>query len=169
MRKVLAVILVAVLLVLGGYAICSAAKADDKPDKKPATVTICHANGKKELVRIVTNENAINGHFDNNGSIKQGHEDDVLKQGDVPCTEYVEPPYVPNKCPAGSYAIGKEENGDEICHLEPTGCPYGDSIPLGDLCDKSGLNQGLLTPVTDNGVTVLLPKDPVTGEVFYGK
>lgn len=34
-------------------------------------------------------------------------------------------------CPAGSYEIGrKEQGGDPICKLEPTGCPYGDSIPL---------------------------------------
>lgn len=39
-------------------------------------------------------------------------------------------------CPAGSYEIGrKEPGGDPICKLEPTGCPYGDSIPL-DMCDK---------------------------------
>lgn len=28
-------------------------------------------------------------------------------------------------CPQGSYPIG-----DGICKQEPTGCPYGDSIPL---------------------------------------
>lgn len=36
-----------------------------------------------------------------------------------------------DKCPAGSYEIGIEkETGQAICKLEPTGCPYGDSIPL---------------------------------------
>lgn len=34
-------------------------------------------------------------------------------------------------CPAGSYEIGRKDPGGEpICKLEPTGCPYGDSIPL---------------------------------------
>ena len=33
-------------------------------------------------------------------------------------------------CPDGSYNIGIEKNGEVICKLEPTGCPYGDSIPL---------------------------------------
>jgi len=33
-------------------------------------------------------------------------------------------------CPAGSYSIGIEKNGEHICKLEPTGCPFGDSIPL---------------------------------------
>lgn len=40
----------------------------------------------------------------------------------------------PEECPAGSYPIsGKNE--ELICKLEPTGCPYGDSIPL-EFCDK---------------------------------
>jgi hypothetical protein len=34
------------------------------------------------------------------------------------------------QCPAGSYDIGIEKDGSVICKLEPTGCPYGDSIPL---------------------------------------
>lgn len=33
-------------------------------------------------------------------------------------------------CPAGSYDIGITKDGQSICKLEPTGCPYGDSIPL---------------------------------------
>ena len=34
-------------------------------------------------------------------------------------------------CPDGSYNIGVEKiEGEIICKLEPTGCPYGDSIPL---------------------------------------
>lgn len=36
----------------------------------------------------------------------------------------------PSVCPAGSYDMG-----DGYCKLEPTGCPYGDSIPMED-CDK---------------------------------
>lgn len=40
-------------------------------------------------------------------------------------------------CPDGSYNIGLEkQEGQPICKLEPTGCPYGDSIPLGPECDK---------------------------------
>lgn len=40
-----------------------------------------------------------------------------------------------SKCPAGSYDIGISKDGSPICKLEPTGCPYGDSIPM-DMCDK---------------------------------
>lgn len=37
----------------------------------------------------------------------------------------------PAPCPAGSYQIGYDENTNElICKAEPTGCPYGDSIPV---------------------------------------
>lgn len=38
-------------------------------------------------------------------------------------------------CPAGSYDIGISKDGSPICKLEPTGCPYGDSIPM-DMCAK---------------------------------
>lgn len=40
-----------------------------------------------------------------------------------------------NRCPAGSYEIGSKTE-EPLCRLEPTGCPYGDSIPLGEQCDK---------------------------------
>lgn len=40
-----------------------------------------------------------------------------------------------SECPAGSYDIGISKDGQPICKLEPTGCPYGDSIPM-DMCDK---------------------------------
>lgn len=38
-------------------------------------------------------------------------------------------------CPAGSYNIGTKDGINPICKLEPTGCPYGDSIPM-DMCNK---------------------------------
>lgn len=37
-------------------------------------------------------------------------------------------------CPSGSYLIGYDKDGvNPICKLEPTGCPFGDSVPL-DKC-----------------------------------
>lgn len=36
-------------------------------------------------------------------------------------------------CPAGSYNIGTKDGVNPICKLEPTGCPFGDSVPL-DKC-----------------------------------
>jgi hypothetical protein len=32
-------------------------------------------------------------------------------------------------CPAGTYEIGRD-GAKPLCKAEPTGCPYGDSIPL---------------------------------------
>ncbi len=54
-----------------------------KPDKD----TICHATGSQTnpYVRIVVNWNAINGHFNNNGSPLQGHQGDLLFEGEVDC------------------------------------------------------------------------------------
>jgi hypothetical protein len=40
------------------------------------------------------------------------------------------------KCPEGSYLVGyKSKDAGYICKLVPTGCPYGDSIPM-DNCNK---------------------------------
>lgn len=50
-------------------------------------VTICHATSSAEnpWVRIVVSDSAIGGHFDNPGSPKAGHEDDILLEGEVDC------------------------------------------------------------------------------------
>lgn len=47
-------------------------------------------------------------------------------------TVHAEPESV-KKCPAGSYDIGISKTNEPLCKLEPTGCPYGDSIPLNDV------------------------------------
>ena len=66
-------------------------EADDdsgcNTDQSPHKVTICHATSSETnpWVRIVVDEHATNGHFDNNGTPLAGHEGDVLLQGDVPC------------------------------------------------------------------------------------
>ncbi len=51
-------------------------------------VTICHATSSETnpWTRVVVSANAIGGHFDNPGTPKAGHEDDVLLQGDVACS-----------------------------------------------------------------------------------
>lgn len=48
---------------------------------------------------------------------------------DQPSTSFIEV----KDCPAGSYSIGIDDKGLNICKLEPTGCPFGDSVPL-DKC-----------------------------------
>lgn len=57
-------------------------------------VTICHATSSEDnpWVRIVVSENAIGGHFDNPGTPKAGHEDDLLLEGDVECPVPETPP-----------------------------------------------------------------------------
>lgn len=54
-----------------------------------------------------------------------------------------------DKCPAGSYNIGISKDGSAICKLEPTGCPYGDSIPLGADCDKHAPVEPEIVPVQE--------------------
>lgn len=64
---------------------------------KKTPVTICHATSSdtNPWVRIVTDDNATGGHFDNNGTTKAGHEKDVLLQDDVACPAPVAPPTNP--------------------------------------------------------------------------
>ena len=47
----------------------------------------------------------------------------------------IEATATPQTCPKGSYDIGINKDGSPLCKLEPTGCPYGDSIPM-DMCAK---------------------------------
>jgi hypothetical protein len=53
-------------------------------------------------------------------------------------------------CPEGYYEIAKEDDGDPVCKAEPTGCPYGDSIPLGPDCDKHKPAESIAEPVNQN-------------------
>src|SRR3989338_7285140 len=56
------------------------AKQNDK-------VTICHATSSETnpYTQIVVSSNAIGGHFENPGTPKAGHEDDLLLEGEVEC------------------------------------------------------------------------------------
>lgn len=52
-------------------------------------------------------------------------------------------------CPAPSFERGfDKETGQVICGTV-TGCPYGDSIPLGTECDKAAANQANISPAED--------------------
>lgn len=53
----------------------------------------------------------------------------------MPVQTKPQPAAAAQTCPAGSYDIGISKDGQPICKLEPTGCPYGDSIPM-DMCAK---------------------------------
>lgn len=62
----------------------AAAKPNGKTNSK---VTICHATSSttNPYIQIVVSENAIKGHFDNPGTPKAGHEDDLLYKGEADC------------------------------------------------------------------------------------
>lgn len=63
-----------------------------------------------------------------------------------------------DKCPAGDFVRGYDDNGAAICgHV--TGCPYGDSIPLGPDCDKQA-------PTVYNEPQAT---EPAQAEMFAGK
>ena len=64
----------------------------------------------------------------------------------------------PSTCPAGSYDIGISKDGSPICKLEPTGCPYGDSIPM-DMCDK--FKPEVVEPVQPVEQPVIVPVEPI--------
>jgi hypothetical protein len=69
--------------------------------------------------------------------IKRPPVNNISDKYDSECTGTETAGRCTDKCPAGSYLVGfKSKDAGYICKLEPTGCPYGDSIPLGPNCDK---------------------------------
>lgn len=59
----------------------------------------------------------------------------------------------PSECPEGTYNIGISKTDEPLCKIIPTGCPYGDSIPMTD-CDKH-------KPVEPAPVSTLPTTNPV--------
>lgn len=64
-------------------------------------------------------------------------------------------------CPAGTTMV----NGDDriLCKITPTGCPYGDSIPLGADCDKHAPETIENSPNVQ-GNSILLDDTPILGK-----
>lgn len=89
-------------------------------------VTICHATSSETnpWVRIVVSPNAIGGHFDNPGTPKAGHEDDVLLQGDVACPG--EPSPSPSTSPTASSTPSPSVSPEPSHSPEPTPTEGGD-------------------------------------------
>lgn len=75
-------------LLLQGEVECPTNGGDGGGDESHK-VTICHATMSETnpYVRIVVDEHAINGHFENNGTPLAGHEDDILLEGEVDCPD----------------------------------------------------------------------------------
>ncbi len=62
---------------------------DESTTNQVSKVTICHATSSSDntYVRIVVDSQAIGGHFENSGTPKSGHEDDLLFVGEVDCPQ----------------------------------------------------------------------------------
>ena len=87
-------IMLAISLVAGAYLVSTSGFTNVLLQRAHATneggvVTICHATESEEnpWTKIVVSENAIGGHFENQGTPLNGHEDDLLFSGDVDCPE----------------------------------------------------------------------------------
>ena len=115
-KKTLTWVLIALAVVLSvGYLI----RADATPAPK---VTICHATESEEnpWTRNVVSENAIGGHFDNPGTPKAGHEDDILLQGDVECPEVEDEEPCETRAFLTTYGECEEEPEEPEEPKEPT-------------------------------------------------
>ncbi len=159
-------ILIVITLIVGFMLISSTVSAD-QPVEKPS---ICHpVNGKGELgngwnlISPAKASSHINEALYPDGEYwkhesKDGRHDIYSTDGKT-CPTPDTPPVVV-VCPVGSDEIGIDENGDPICKAHPTGCPYGDSIPLGPECDKHN-------PVVE--LTPLTPVEEPVYEYYSGK
>lgn len=73
-------------------------------------------------------------------------------KSDGPCTGQETAGRCADKCPNQTDTLmGYDKTtGAAICKAAPTGCPYGDSVPLGPECDKLApqvLSQNVTPPV----------------------
>lgn len=88
----------------------------------------------------------------------------------------VSTPVGAKECPAGTFLVTYEDNDFQkpICKGEPTGCPYGDQIPVDSpKCVPPVELQPIAEVESTTPEYVLTPdggmKNTQTGEVFYGK
>lgn len=126
-RKVVIIIILLILLLL---------LATNTLAVAPEKVTICHATSSETnpYTRIVVSENAIGGHFDNPGTPKAGHEDDLLLQGEVDCpapevtptpTEGVSPTLTPTP---ETREVTPSQTPTPTETIEPTVTPTGQPV-----------------------------------------
>ena len=117
-------------------------------------VTICHATESETnpYNQIVVDSHAIGGHFENNGTPKAGHEEDLLFEGEVDC---------PGGDDNGGGGGGDDDDG-------------GGSGGGGDDCDAVGVaaENFAVDTGTPNDNTLELSWDVVDGadlvEIRYG-
>ncbi|OGE45317.1 hypothetical protein A3B39_04515 [Candidatus Daviesbacteria bacterium RIFCSPLOWO2_01_FULL_37_10] len=101
----------------------------------PNKVTICHATESltNPYERIVVDEHAISGHFENNGTPIFGHEDDLLFQGEV-------------DCPSPSSSPSPTPSPTPTSILLPTPTPTETPTPTATPTPTPSNNQGGETP-----------------------
>lgn len=140
--------------------------AQPAPDKQ----VYCNKEGNSKWKAQISNGEPNEHEYKLDGVFVQ-NQSQVTEQMDTRCQELYgddEEPVLPKECPAGTTLVDYE-NGDKqkpICKGEPTGCPYGDSIPIDSPKCVAPYEEEIpeYIPTSDGGM-----KDPVTGEVFYGK
>jgi hypothetical protein len=122
----------------------------------PAQVTICHATGSASnpYTTIHVSENAISGHFENNGTPKSGHEDDLLLQGTVDC---------PSPSPSPSASVGVSPSPSISPSPEASASPSSSpsSTPQGGCCSPTSGES-----FTNDGKPTYDPNDPARGGVL---
>lgn len=104
-------------------------------------VTICHKTESETTpyTRTVVNENATSGHFENNGTPKTGHEDDILLQGEQDC------PAAPTPTPTITIYITPFLTETEEY------CEGGDTYSIRQLCPSTLTPTPTVTPTPTAG------------------
>jgi hypothetical protein len=134
-----------------------------------AKENICHATGSEsnpwEAISINDNQNNHDDHekdFPYNGPVKEnGQPVNDKSISDAWCADNapVVTPEDPKTCPEGTVNIGTEQEPE--CRDEPTGCPYGDSIPVD--------SPKCVAPQDEVENTTPTPVETQDTEIFQGK
>ncbi len=186
MKKHLAILALLVLLFIAGTAVVSAA-GNDKVQTADKQV-YCNQEGNSGKWKAQIANGQPNEHEQKLDGVFVHDQGDVTAAMDKACNDkYGTPPveetcpapkfvynehcYTKVDCPTGTTLIDyKDPNTkqDPICKGNPTGCPYGDSIPVDSpKCvapDDVENTTDEYVPTPDGGM-----KNTTTGEVFYGK
>ena len=134
---------------------------------KSDKVTICHATESEvnPFVRIVVSENAIGGHFDNPGTPKAGHEDDLLFDGEVNCPG--DPVETPSDTPSDNPSdtpeisvepsVGPSINPSVEPSVEPSTEPTNPPTPQSTTQNNGGGTYTIIPIYTPDNTPVSTP------------
>lgn len=174
MRKQLVLTMVTGLVLMGFVGVANAAHNQNHNPSPPKKYFVCKYVGKPGVdERLQTGQNPISvpettltspvvvGSYFADGQNRSYVVAEDTGQAEPSCPRG-DTPEVPKECPAGTTLVDYE-NGDKqkpICKGEPTGCPYGDSIPL---------DSPKCVPPTEVENTTPTPVETPETEVFFGK